>query len=235
MSEAGTSQGRPADETEPASRLFVSPRARRLARDRGLNLAHVRGSGPRGRIVAADVEPIPESEASATGIADVSALSIEFSTVPAAAMLTKFSRAGLSIDFGDVLIRAASAALSVVLQSDGEEGRVVGLELAGGTLRFDDASAMSLSAIHQARSENPRIDPSRHAAALSISVLHGAVSPILLPLLPGYRMRLVLAFTAGNDRVNCTLFYSGEHSAEFASSILESLKRRLEEPALLLL
>ncbi|CAM3712672.1 2-oxo acid dehydrogenase subunit E2 [Occultella aeris] len=37
-------------------RIFASPLARKLARDRGLDLASLRGSGPRGRIVRRDVE-----------------------------------------------------------------------------------------------------------------------------------------------------------------------------------
>ncbi|WAC26199.1 pyruvate dehydrogenase complex dihydrolipoamide acetyltransferase [Ancylobacter sp. SL191] len=36
-------------------RIFASPLARRLAKDKGVDLAAVKGSGPRGRIVAADV------------------------------------------------------------------------------------------------------------------------------------------------------------------------------------
>lgn len=38
------------------SRLFASPLARRIAADKGLDLAQISGSGPRGRIVKADVE-----------------------------------------------------------------------------------------------------------------------------------------------------------------------------------
>ena len=38
------------------SRIFASPLARRLAADKGLDLADISGSGPRGRIVKADVE-----------------------------------------------------------------------------------------------------------------------------------------------------------------------------------
>ncbi len=38
------------------SRVFASPLARRIAADKGLNLAAITGSGPRGRIVKADVE-----------------------------------------------------------------------------------------------------------------------------------------------------------------------------------
>jgi pyruvate dehydrogenase E2 component (dihydrolipoamide acetyltransferase) len=39
-----------------AKRLFASPLARRLASERGLDLGEIRGSGPHGRIVMADIE-----------------------------------------------------------------------------------------------------------------------------------------------------------------------------------
>jgi pyruvate dehydrogenase E2 component (dihydrolipoamide acetyltransferase) len=42
--------------TEGSSRIFASPLARRLAAERGLDLASLKGSGPHGRIIRADVE-----------------------------------------------------------------------------------------------------------------------------------------------------------------------------------
>ena len=47
-----------APQTKPASgdRIFASPLARRIAADKGLDLSQITGSGPRGRIVKADVE-----------------------------------------------------------------------------------------------------------------------------------------------------------------------------------
>ncbi|MCA6287158.1 MAG: 2-oxo acid dehydrogenase subunit E2 [Phenylobacterium sp.] len=42
--------------TEGSSRIFASPLARRLAAQRGLDLASLKGSGPHGRIIRADVE-----------------------------------------------------------------------------------------------------------------------------------------------------------------------------------
>jgi pyruvate dehydrogenase E2 component (dihydrolipoamide acetyltransferase) len=42
--------------TAQGVRLFASPLARRIAADKGLDLAQVKGSGPHGRIVKADVE-----------------------------------------------------------------------------------------------------------------------------------------------------------------------------------
>ncbi|MCE0504357.1 E3 binding domain-containing protein [Roseivivax sp. GX 12232] len=47
------------------SRVFASPYARHLAKARGIDLAGLRGSGPGGRIVAADLEKAAEVAAAA--------------------------------------------------------------------------------------------------------------------------------------------------------------------------
>ncbi len=60
----GSSPGR-----APSGRVFASPLARRIAKDKGLDLAAIKGSGPKGRIIKADVEghepskSVPASEA----------------------------------------------------------------------------------------------------------------------------------------------------------------------------
>ncbi|MDO5658646.1 MAG: pyruvate dehydrogenase complex dihydrolipoamide acetyltransferase [Paracoccus sp. (in: a-proteobacteria)] len=46
----------PAPQPGDGSRIFASPLARRIAADKGLDLSAIKGSGPRGRIVKADVE-----------------------------------------------------------------------------------------------------------------------------------------------------------------------------------
>ncbi len=46
-------------------RVFASPLARRIAKDRGIDLAAVKGTGPHGRIVKADVEGLTAATASA--------------------------------------------------------------------------------------------------------------------------------------------------------------------------
>ncbi|WP_373353196.1 pyruvate dehydrogenase complex dihydrolipoamide acetyltransferase [Pseudoroseicyclus sp. CXY001] len=61
----------PAPEKD-GERVFASPLARRIAADKGLDLTQVKGSGPRGRIVKADVEKAepgkaPAAEASTAG------------------------------------------------------------------------------------------------------------------------------------------------------------------------
>ena len=48
------------------SRVFASPLARRIAKDKGLDLSQIKGSGPKGRIVKADVENAQPGAAPAT-------------------------------------------------------------------------------------------------------------------------------------------------------------------------
>jgi pyruvate dehydrogenase E2 component (dihydrolipoamide acetyltransferase) len=56
--EAAERQEQPADAAAPTSngRIKASPLARRIARERGIELSSLRGTGPDGRIVAEDVE-----------------------------------------------------------------------------------------------------------------------------------------------------------------------------------
>ncbi|MGN6326295.1 dihydrolipoamide acetyltransferase family protein [Pseudolysinimonas sp.] len=50
---------------EDTSRLFASPIVRRLARERGIDLAGIRGTGPDGRITRRDLEAAPATPAAA--------------------------------------------------------------------------------------------------------------------------------------------------------------------------
>jgi pyruvate dehydrogenase E2 component (dihydrolipoamide acetyltransferase) len=61
-SEAPKAAPAPAD----AKRIFASPLARRIAAQKGIDIAALQGTGPRGRIVKADVESAPSSAAGRT-------------------------------------------------------------------------------------------------------------------------------------------------------------------------
>ncbi|MGJ8546790.1 MAG: pyruvate dehydrogenase complex dihydrolipoamide acetyltransferase [Sulfitobacter sp.] len=60
---ASTSPAPAAPKGADGERIFASPLARRIAADKGVDLADVKGSGPRGRIVKADVEGLSKSDA----------------------------------------------------------------------------------------------------------------------------------------------------------------------------
>ncbi len=53
----------PAPAVSTEGRVFASPLARRLAKDAGIDLSGVKGTGPRGRIVKADIEKAKSSRA----------------------------------------------------------------------------------------------------------------------------------------------------------------------------
>ncbi|MDR5654516.1 pyruvate dehydrogenase complex dihydrolipoamide acetyltransferase [Ruixingdingia sedimenti] len=78
----------PAAAKADGKRVFASPLARRIAADKGLDLSAIKGTGPGGRIVKADVEgasaaPAPEAAAAAAAPAAAPA-----PAAPAAAMAT---------------------------------------------------------------------------------------------------------------------------------------------------
>ncbi|MCU0854658.1 MAG: pyruvate dehydrogenase complex dihydrolipoamide acetyltransferase, partial [Rhodobacteraceae bacterium] len=52
----GDTAATPAPSRADGERVFASPLARRIAKEKGLDLAAIKGSGPKGRIVKADVE-----------------------------------------------------------------------------------------------------------------------------------------------------------------------------------
>ena len=73
---AAASAPAPAAPQKDGTRIFASPLARRIAADKGLDLATVTGSGPKGRIVKADVmdaqpsaAPAPQASAPAAAAA----------------------------------------------------------------------------------------------------------------------------------------------------------------------
>jgi pyruvate dehydrogenase E2 component (dihydrolipoamide acetyltransferase) len=62
--------------SEPASQsIKISPKARRLANERGVNLANVRGSGTGGEILASDIEAAAESKPAASTADNASPIS----------------------------------------------------------------------------------------------------------------------------------------------------------------
>ena len=66
------------------TRVFASPLARRIAAQKGLDLSAVSGSGPRGRIVRADVENAVAAPAPATASAPAAAAPKAAAPAPAA-------------------------------------------------------------------------------------------------------------------------------------------------------
>ena len=63
-----------AAQTQDGTRIFASPLARRIAADQGLDLAKITGSGPKGRIVKADVSGAPSAAAAPASVSAATAM-----------------------------------------------------------------------------------------------------------------------------------------------------------------
>ncbi|MEZ5884558.1 MAG: pyruvate dehydrogenase complex dihydrolipoamide acetyltransferase [Paracoccaceae bacterium] len=83
---AAPAQAAPAAPKADGKRIFASPLARRIAAEKGLDLANVKGSGPHGRIVRADVEGAkPSTAAPATTTATAAAPPAPAASAPVSA------------------------------------------------------------------------------------------------------------------------------------------------------
>ena len=58
----------PSDTLNNAARVFASPLARRIAREQGIDLNAIKGTGPKGRIIRADIEASPSASVAQTAL-----------------------------------------------------------------------------------------------------------------------------------------------------------------------
>lgn len=72
----------------PAGRIFASPLAKTIALEKGISLKNIKGSGPKGRIVAKDLEgyKAPEAAAPASTTTSSSAAAATFEDIPITGM-----------------------------------------------------------------------------------------------------------------------------------------------------
>ncbi len=83
----------PAAPARDGSRVFASPLARRIAADKGLDLAQIAGSGPKGRIVKADVTGDVKTAAPAAKAAPAAATAPAAAAMPASPSADMVARA----------------------------------------------------------------------------------------------------------------------------------------------
>lgn len=207
----------------PAARLAVSPYARRLARERGLPLSALRGSGPGGRILAADVTgfvapalPVVEEsrpEQAPAPAQRIAALASSVALGQASDVLAGLARSGSAFDLEDLVLLAAGRALGAVpieaaaalaLETDGRQVVLRRLGAALGALRAERQRASAEGG-----------DDALQPATLSLKLLRAStVRPVLVPLLPGRAMRLVAALEENGRCAECLLVFDASFVAE---------------------
>lgn len=217
-------------------RRASSPYARRLARERGLSLDVLKGTGPNGRIVAVDIATYTAPAPAAASGSQASALGTTIQLATLLQLLAGFADADTPFTLEDVVLRAAGCALDDVPETGSLAGAPVALEQKTGQLVFADIRKGSLGPLRARRlaAIEAGADQSGEPATLSLKLLTATdIRPVMMPLKPGRSMRLVLA--AGPATGECLLsFDAAEVSEDAATEFLTRFKAYLELPLRLL-
>jgi pyruvate dehydrogenase E2 component (dihydrolipoamide acetyltransferase) len=88
----------PSPRVESANRIFSSPLARRLAKDAGLDLTRVQGSGPHGRVIARDIDAAKSGKGLRAPVAAPAAAAAPMAATPSDAQIRALYEDG-SYDF----------------------------------------------------------------------------------------------------------------------------------------
>jgi pyruvate dehydrogenase E2 component (dihydrolipoamide acetyltransferase) len=225
-----------------AGGTVVTPLARRLAGEAGIDLTNIKGSGPHGRIVAADVEGARQTKgaapapAQAQGAATV-VLTAEVGIGQSLALCADVS----AIELADIIIKAWAVALARVMPAETSD-----IAVAIGKTRsvVRDVAGKSLSAISAARRDAGGADEFQSATtAISIPGLAGITSvadalrpPHVAMLSIGSPRRAPIEAADGSakfaDMVTATL--TCDHrtvDAALGAGLLAAFKGFVEQPA----
>ena len=229
-------------------RPAVSPYARRLARERGLPLETLHGSGPGGRILAADVQgfvPVPTPANSPDIVAPAAAApSVAAPRIAAFAaslalgalrdLLAVLAATGKVFEIDDVLLRAAAHAFAETPAAAKLGGAPVALEFAGRQAVLAVAPQVTLTSLRSTRltALADTHDDAEKPAALSLRLMPASdIRPLMMPLLPGRAMCLTVCVAAGGDHAECLLTTDTASLDEAAAAAwLAALKSAIEHP-----
>jgi pyruvate dehydrogenase E2 component (dihydrolipoamide acetyltransferase) len=142
---------------------IVTPLARRLAGESGIDLTNIKGSGPHGRIVAADIETARKAPAPAPtqAIAHI-VLTADVALAQVLALCADVK----AIELADVMIKAWATALARAMPPD-QPGIALAIGKNHTTIRGADSK--SLTAIAAAR-RDPEAAGDKHEASTAISI-----------------------------------------------------------------
>jgi pyruvate dehydrogenase E2 component (dihydrolipoyllysine-residue acetyltransferase) len=218
----------------------VTPLARRLAGEAGIDLAKIKGSGPHGRIVAADIETVRTAPTAAStqqvGPAQL-VLTADIAIGQPLALCTEVK----TIELADVIVRAWATALRVMPDASAD----IALATADTAALIRNAASLPLTAIAVARGETSG-DARQAEAAIFItevpgiaSVVHAVRPPQTTMLSIGSRRRAPIEAPDGSvafaDIVTATLACdSSRVNAMLAGELLSTFKGFVERPVTML-
>ena len=153
---------------------FVTPLARRLASERGIDLTRVAGSGPHGRIVAADIDQAPRADAPSQTVSQFYLVAdVEIGRLQP--MLSEAKSAGAELSIADFAIKAWAVALKRVMPNAGADiGFIQSVDGRRVTRVVRDAGDKSLTAIaKEAREQDGAAPDARTTSAIHVLATPG--------------------------------------------------------------
>jgi pyruvate dehydrogenase E2 component (dihydrolipoamide acetyltransferase) len=150
----------------------VTPLARRLAGEAGIDLTHVRGSGPRGRIVAADVETARSTKQPALPQAQTASHVVVTADLALAQSLALCADVR-SIELTDIIVKAWAAALARAMPSAGTD---IAVTIGKSRALLRDVASKSLTAIWAARRGEENEAATSASSAISMPNVPGIAS-----------------------------------------------------------
>lgn len=230
-------------------RQFASPYARKLAGQRGIALVDLRGSGPAGRIVAADVltfvkppvateEQLPSSPPTmiqaAVPTTLIAAIATQLDLGNLRELLQQFGKAQLTLSTEALFIRAAARGLAR-LELNGSVGWEAGSGSDKREIIITGADKAALGVILN-RLDDPALLPGDQENPL-LSIRHFAssgIQAVAMPLLQNHKMRLVIS-ASSPGAADCLLCFDAAGVGEDdAVGFLAAFKDDLETPLRLL-
>jgi pyruvate dehydrogenase E2 component (dihydrolipoamide acetyltransferase) len=164
-----------------ATGSHVTPLARRLASERGIDLARITGSGPHGRIIAADIDKAPRAAAQGSAqyylVADVEIDRLQ-------AMQTEAQSAGAEFSTGDFVVKAWAVALKRVMpEASADIGLITTADGRRVTTVIRDAAVKTLTAIAREAAERGSTSSAGATSAVAMATASGIreFSAVLTP------------------------------------------------------
>src|SRR4051812_14898391 len=165
-----------------AGGTVVTPLARRLAGEAGIDLTNIKGSGPHGRIVAADVESAARTKSAAPALAQAQgAVTIVLTADIAIGQSLALCAEVPAIELADIVVKAWAVALRRVMPAENSH---IAVAIGKSRAVIRDAAGTSLIAISTARHDAGTADEAQTATtAISIPGISGitSVADVLRP------------------------------------------------------
>jgi e3 binding domain len=229
---------------ERSSRVPSTPYARRLARERGIPLASLVGTGPNGRLTAKDVlshvptAATPEPALASAGAvvpgkyaASPAALAATVSLEAVRTLLPQFDDFDPAIELVDVCLKAAAAALRSSIHLAGAQIALSSGEPASLQV-LDGIGRLTLGAIAALRRQAGGQASPDGSPILEISWIdRDGIRPVAMPMRSKVAARLVLAGSVASNHAECLMSYDPARIDDTAAAdLLLAFKTALEVP-----